>query len=778
MTLSILFLAFLHPADVSAVSVSSARTQPARAPIHHTDVLKDNAMDPYHVPEFTVDELVTGSKDEQLKQVLSSTGLLAVRIPVYHEGYHGENLLQGLCDCSAHTKSQSTLSSASGASSTFASIANSDEFLLADGTTLRQTIATATLGTDRPLPLPEQDIMKHCYPHDDGELAYVIKQREFLRLEHARDVVSQAANGAFLPALDRLLTGSSTSTSTNTSTSDPKENKNILLKTKDGKEYTTVTSIVNDAINLEHFHAYSHADSSTDKRQDDEMSTAGPALDWHTDGGLFLAFLPGRQCHHNNNNINAVDESFRIKIPNSEQEYHPVIFPSPSRDVVVAIMLGYGAEHWIQHPSTSASSSSSPVTLRATNHAVMMPQTLETRVWYGMMHLVPTDAIVVTPLQDDDNDEEMTFEELKRTSQSIVTHSKSRTFGDDASVPDNAIVIGSSVHVQAGNNNREEEEEEVLTAPSAPLTSTSRRRRLQHVGGQDECNNSNNPNTFFCWLSCLSIASDNDPTTLSKTVEENVNEGNSLYCIDPSILFITKSMEKAVAACADSQTGEAGGVMNQACGNYWHETVDGVQSYTDVFKTEDDNDENKGSGALTNDRYCYGATSMYMQGFEWEGTTCVVYLFSPWIITTRAAMAAACIGTILFGIVTEYVIRQRRKILSKKTLTGGKKMATSALMYGLQLTLGYLLMLVVMTYSGPLVMSVIIGIVMGHVIWNWGDVMGEAEKKKSKNDRGGSSNLVLEGSTPCCQNIIEEESDHDDDSHKHHTDGESICGCA
>ena len=54
------------------------------------------------------------------------------------------------------------------------------------------------------------------------------------------------------------------------------------------------------------------------------------------------------------------------------------------------------------------------------------------------------------------------------------------------------------------------------------------------------------------------------------------------------------------------------------------------------------------------------------------------------------------------------------------------------MLYGIQLTLGYLLMLVVMTFSGPLFVSVIFGLLGGHVLLNVQDaVLGRSACVKS-----------------------------------------------
>lgn len=55
----------------------------------------------------------------------------------------------------------------------------------------------------------------------------------------------------------------------------------------------------------------------------------------------------------------------------------------------------------------------------------------------------------------------------------------------------------------------------------------------------------------------------------------------------------------------------------------------------------------------------------------------------------------------------------------------------STLIYGgVQLTIGYFLMLVVMTYSGPLFLCVVVGLVMGHAAFNARGAMKAAAAKK------------------------------------------------
>jgi hypothetical protein len=322
------------------------------------------------------------------------------------------------------------------------------------------------------------------------------------------------------------------------------------------------------------------------------------------------------------------------------------------------------------------------------------------------VHLVPSKTIVQhKPFPQ-------TFAEMKKSS----IHSTSRKFGKNSVLQENEIVIG------CGNDD---------TSSDSTMygINTIRRnnRRLQHVGGQEDCEGSSN---YFCWLSCL------DKPNGDHSIDHHVTNGESLYCLDPSVLDTTGDIALAVRSCSDPKSGKAGGVMNEACANYWYPTVDGVETYLQSVEKKTQSIENK---------YCYGATAMYMQGFEWEGTTCIVFLFTSWILSTRFALIGACLGTILLGVLTEMITHHRRSFLKKIEGTN-KKVLASGLLYAGQVTMGYTIMLVVMTYSIPLVLSVIFGLGLGHVLTNW----------KVKKD------IVIEGSTPCCQYMGDEQHDNDD----------------
>merc|ERR1712166_229761 len=175
--------------------------------------------------------------------------------------------------------------------------------------------------------------------------------------------------------------------------------------------------------------------------------------------------------------------------------------------------------------------------------------------------------------------------------------------------------------------------------------------------------------------------------------------------------------------------------------------------------------------------YCQGATDMYMTGFQWPpsgGTDfqCVMILIDYFTLDSRAKFAAGCFVTVLLGILLEAIVCFRR-IASKWLLPQEpgrnvyysiKLHGVSGLIYGAQLTVGYLLMLVVMTYSIPLFMCVIIGLVLGNIIFSvlmsrqtpvQKDVLEHSEELVDNADCSSYAQVsVPDGATPCCLNDL------------------------
>lgn len=238
-------------------------------------------------------------------------------------------------------------------------------------------------------------------------------------------------------------------------------------------------------------------------------------------------------------------------------------------------------------------------------------------------------------------------------------------------------------------------------------------------------------------MQCLTVPDDDHQ---HRTNQQHVDDGEAVYCLNRHVLSSTQSLSQAVKACTDEK-GVVGGKMDAGCANVWHERLDNVKSYLPNVTTEDNH---------TNypTKYCYGATGMYMHGFEWEGQTCLVYLFSDLVIHSRSWLVLACFTTIVFGVAVELVMKQRRMFVANRLFgfPTYQRLALAGLSYAVQLTMGYAIMLLVMTYSGPLVLSVVTGLMLGHVLVNW-DTLTDKHKHDATEQRQPSSSSLRNHST-------------------------------
>ena len=96
----------------------------------------------------------------------------------------------------------------------------------------------------------------------------------------------------------------------------------------------------------------------------------------------------------------------------------------------------------------------------------------------------------------------------------------------------------------------------------------------------------------------------------------------------------------------------------------------------------------------------------------------MTFLFSSWILSSRGALIGACFGATILAILTELFTRSRRSILQKINKGKLQVILVSSFLYALQVSMGYAIMLLIMTYSGPLVLSVVAGLTIGHIIGN------------------------------------------------------------
>ena len=121
--------------------------------------------------------------------------------------------------------------------------------------------------------------------------------------------------------------------------------------------------------------------------------------------------------------------------------------------------------------------------------------------------------------------------------------------------------------------------------------------------------------------------------------------------------------------------------------------------------------------------FCQGMfMSMSMSGFQWsflgarnEPGDCLNYLAPAWKLDDQGKFQGAMVYTILLGVLTEgaYAFQGLLQPYIPKRLWH----LVHSLLYGIQRFMGYILMLVAMTFSWELFFSVIVGIILGRLLF-------------------------------------------------------------
>jgi len=123
-----------------------------------------------------------------------------------------------------------------------------------------------------------------------------------------------------------------------------------------------------------------------------------------------------------------------------------------------------------------------------------------------------------------------------------------------------------------------------------------------------------------------------------------------------------------------------------------------------------------------------GGMIMYMDGFRWslaDNSPCLNLFFPGWTLDTSGKFAGAVLGVLALAVVTEgiskfrYVVqrrfRQARRTSSVRSPL--KHRCAIASLHTLQALMGYVLMLVTMTFSLELLLTVIVGLGLGYFLF-------------------------------------------------------------
>eukprot|EP00659_Diplonema_papillatum_P005582 gene5582-8497_t len=136
-------------------------------------------------------------------------------------------------------------------------------------------------------------------------------------------------------------------------------------------------------------------------------------------------------------------------------------------------------------------------------------------------------------------------------------------------------------------------------------------------------------------------------------------------------------------------------------------------------------DMGMGAGATDSSAFCQGEGRVMLSGFQeayGDNGFCVKFLFENAVIDTEAKYVFAVLGTMCMGLTIEALVLVRKvytaRYISVHTeLPGIGVYVPLSLLYGVQMVVAYWAMLLVMLYETFIFTALIVGLVVGHFLF-------------------------------------------------------------
>lgn len=97
---------------------------------------------------------------------------------------------------------------------------------------------------------------------------------------------------------------------------------------------------------------------------------------------------------------------------------------------------------------------------------------------------------------------------------------------------------------------------------------------------------------------------------------------------------------------------------------------------------------------------------------------CLILLFPSFELTDAARYSLGLFGVVAAGVFAEYIVALRRKVEDQRLRPPSFWHAQRLALYFVSRALGYLVMLATMTYSAEFFLAVLIGLTLGHYVFN------------------------------------------------------------
>lgn len=128
------------------------------------------------------------------------------------------------------------------------------------------------------------------------------------------------------------------------------------------------------------------------------------------------------------------------------------------------------------------------------------------------------------------------------------------------------------------------------------------------------------------------------------------------------------------------------------------------------------------SSPVTSNGFCSGAgTDMFMDGFQFVfggDSLCLNFLLPSALLDSKLKFTLALLGSITLGFSVEVLTSYRRNVFRKMREQGRKAKMELTLLHGAQALIGYILMCLAMSFSLEVLFCVVLGLMIGHYIFN------------------------------------------------------------
>jgi hypothetical protein len=540
--------------------------------------------------------------------------------------------------------------------------------------------------------------MKKSADANDDESGKFDLRRELEKLRDFADLVSRAT----LPRIDFILNDDD-----NHDNNHDNNHDGDLQRRSSRFERNFFSDALRSEASLDHFHVYEsekareeNINKTTSKTVvgDDDVDVnneKSKGKHEHTDVGIAIIMTPawvsGKDDDAPGNSRGLLVDGVAYDIPSDG----------------MLVLLGEAARAW--HPRRHNGKKSLLDEIKIPTHAVALEKG-ETRSWFGRMVLPNLND------QHPDSRVDLNFGEWLRGARELVTRYNNNQ--------NNRMMVGNldeqekdAYFVSAACDGLPTRKIETTTRTTtngasseqnAMIQQQQKRRILADDGDCDE-------GTILCWLSCQAIPTGcNSTTAVCQVSGSNEIKGGSEHC--------------------DSCTPACPAVPNEVSGGQCNSNIAPTTMFMDGFSSGNDSNQ-----------------------------PCVAFFFESWALKTKALVFAACLFTIFLGMSIEFTTKLRRKVRASSSSKHGQNNNNNnntstltiniitLLLYATQVTAGYLLMLVSMTYHVPLFLSVIIGLTLGHALF-------------SVYSSDAHTNKITSATTACCADARDSDQRSDGDT--------------